>query len=325
MSHTLLWSRRLVWGILSILCMTALLSHASAQFGFDQASGRIDFAHASEGPAAAGAPQFSAAPVAEPRGTLKAPGGGYPTINLATWNDAGGIAAPGMSNYGLVSSSHVGPAPFGEGATTMFAFANPAPGGGSGLLWSRFLVVDKAGDDEWSINSSNMGSAVVYRGQPRTAWAGVFLSVRGSLQQGAVGAASVWGQIKQNGQLIGDPYVVIRSDGAGALPDEVVTGFTSVGAGPFGTVFVNAGNAFFSAWGVQLFQVDLKPGDIFDLFANLTLAVEGPGAKLEVDPDLIPDNVPLPDIGHIAVVPEPSSLAVLSLGLAAAGRCWRKR
>lgn len=315
---------RLMRSIGGILCMVVHSSHALAQFGLDQAVGRIDFATASEGPVSAGAPQFSTAPVAEPWGTLKAPGGGYPTLNLGTWNFVGGFVPPAMFNYVPVSSNAAGPAPFGAGATTMFAFANPSPGGGTGAFWSRFSVSDFGNDNEWSVNSSSVGVFATYKGQPRTAWAGAFVGVKGSLPLGAIGAVSIWGRIFQNGQLVGDPYVVIRTDGAGALPDQVLTGFASVGAGPSNTLFLNAGNPVFSAWGVQLFEVNLNPGDTFDVSANLTLAVDGPGAKMEVDLEMVPE-VQLPEIGYVAIVPEPSSAAVLGTGLALAAALRRRR
>ncbi|MDW8321966.1 MAG: hypothetical protein RMM08_11460, partial [Armatimonadota bacterium] len=115
---------RLVWSVVvTALCVMALSSRAPAQFTFGSAGGEIDFAHAQLGAAAGGAPQFSTAPVQEPWGTLKAPGGGYPTINLATWNSVGGFGPAAMFNYVPVSSTKVGPAPFGAGHTTMFAFA----------------------------------------------------------------------------------------------------------------------------------------------------------------------------------------------------------
>jgi PEP-CTERM motif len=212
-------------------------------------------------------------------------------------------------------------ASFGAGAATMFT--------GNYFVGFYFSASDPvAADGGASIIYESTGGAVTFTnntGSPLTGYAGAFLGILGGFggQANAVVGAAIDGTISLNGGGANaiNPVVLFGS----SLPGQP----TSVAGGVTGGSYYNCVAGFcnnFYAWGVSL----INGGNQVTINANGgTLTVNGtlsviadPMASiifdLPTDPFLqIPEGTHLPSFGAATASPEPGTLAMLGLSLAA--------
>ncbi len=282
--------------------------------------------------AAGGGPAFDV------NGFMTNPGAGYPTVGAANalGNAAGALNPPGLN---LVTAPAPGPPAFG-GATTTFS----ARGGGrAGLWWSRNSVRDNPANEGFGSYNVSGGDVTFNNGAVAAGGrCGVYMPFTGFVNQAGAGgnayvASSLLAQFtirNAGGGVIQDFLlgVIAASDGVGPRADGVsLFGVTTAGAwnpiGFFGYLpTVNGQFTSFRGYGIGLQQI-LVPA-----FGSLTvkgrwtmLADPDSGEDFEDtfgnDPDVLAN---LPDFGYNPV-PEPTSFAVLGLGVLALARRRRSR
>lgn len=261
-------------------------------------------------------------------GEMLDPGFGYPDMSAppVVVSSVGGPLNPGFL-FGV--QPRVGA--FGGGHTVMAA---RAAGRWGGIFWPSFSIADFAPAGGTASTNVSNGVAVLGNGrQGFSARAGAFLGVRGFIRKplgpgGEIGfvAASLAGRIgvfNAAGGLLQtiDPAIFIRSDGPGLRVDVTNSSIFVDGVlNPPGTAAFNVlflpGSISFIAWGVISVPVEIPRNGFVTLDGTLSLAAD-PDVTLEVFTvpfSELPSDVPLPDIGFAAYVPEPSSLAFVVAG-----------
>ncbi len=318
------------WSIALALCLTAPLS-VYAQLTVLGSAGSIRFGVQPLGVPVGGGGLYNSFdfPLAGRfPGEMLTPGFGYPDMSAppAVVSSVFGPLNPGFL-FGV--QPRVGA--FGGGHTVMAA---RAAGFRGGVFWPSFSVADFAPAGGTASTNASNGTALLGNG-PRgfSARAGAFLGVRGFIRKplgpgGEIGfvAASLAGRIGVFNAAGGhlhtiDPAIFIRSDGPGLRVDVTNSSvFVDGVLNPPGTAAFNAlffpGSAFFSAWGVISVPVEIPRNGFITLNGTLSLAAD-PDVTLEVFTlpfQQLPPDVPLPDIGFAAYVPEPSSIAFLVAG-----------
>jgi hypothetical protein len=261
-------------------------------------------------------------------GEMLDPGFGYPDMS-APPGVVSGVAGPLHPGFLFGVQPMVGA--FGGGHAVLAARAQ---GFGGGIFWPSFSIRDfsLAGGTA----STNVSNGVALLGNGRrgfAARAGAFLGVRGFIGKpvgpgGSIGyvAASLAGRIgvyNAAGGLLHtiDPAIFIRSDGPGARADLTNSSIFVDGVmNPAGTAAFNflfpPGGVSFIAWGVISVPVFIPAGGFVTLDGTLSLAAD-PDVTLEVFTvpfHELPEDVPVPDIGFAAHVPEPSGAAMLLIG-----------
>jgi hypothetical protein len=262
-------------------------------------------------------------------GEMIDPGFGYPDMSAAP-GVVSGFAGP-LGPPGALFGVQPRVGAFGGGHTVLAARAGGRRGG---IFWPSFSIRDFA--PAGGTASTNVSNGVALLGNGRrgfAARAGAFLGVRGFIRKpvgpgGAIGyvAASLVGRIgiyDAAGALLQtiDPAIFIRSDGPGLRPDLTNSSvFVDGVLNPPGTAAFNVlfppGGVSFIAWGVISVPVVVPRNGFVLLDGTLSLAAD-PDVTLEVFTvpfHELPEDVPMPDIGFAAYVPEPSGAAMLLIG-----------
>jgi hypothetical protein len=241
----------------------------------------------------------------------------------------GGVAAPvaPLTPFGVSAAQPAVPAlNFGDtiGGSARLAASTFAGGSGAGVFWfNPTFIADTGVDGRASVNFSRGIATFSDPTGDAAKIPGVALAVTGTLggqgPAGAFVAATLFGRFSifnAAGGLVNSfsTSVAIVSDGPGGRGDFVA--FTpSVGGDRQFSNFLFPGANTFTAWGVDLLpSVAIPVGGSVTLDGTLSFVAD-PDVTLSFD--IVPADVPLPDFGTFASIPEPASIVMMGLGLLA--------
>jgi hypothetical protein len=262
---------------------------------------------------------------------------GAPVTPVSTFG--GGVAAPAAA---LTPAGFGGTQPavpgkdFGDtiGGSARLAASTFGGGGGAGVFWlNPTYIADKGADGRASVNFSQ-GIANFKDTTADVKVPGVGLAIIGTLggqgPAGAFVAATLDGRFSvfnAAGGLINSfsTSVAIVSDGPGPRGD-FVTATPSVGGSTLFSNFITPGSNTFYAWGVDILPaVAIPAGGSVRLDGTLSLVADPDVLNLSLA--AIPTGINTGDLTFNASIPEPTSIVMMVLGIAAtlgAGSLCRK-
>jgi PEP-CTERM motif len=281
----------------------------------------------------------SSSPVFDANGVLLSPGGGFPTVNLLNpVNPTQTVSRSTLAFTQVISSANL-PPQFGTGTTAIFAQGAGQQGVLStqgGIFWdTRTSLADNIAVGATGLASVSYSKATATFTNLTTADIslnpGAILSVRGTV--GGSGDSYVAAGLATSYQISGSSLVT--NTGIAMAANALGQTVNSTGRVPGDASSISYFNGQLSVSATSYFgtqTVIIGVGQTITINATLTLIAD-PMSSISIVSDLapgFPSNAPLPDFGAFAggtafsTVPEPSTIAMLGLGLASVG-AWRVR